>query len=289
MPERVEIDVMSFAPIIAALLVASTALADVGAMIEQFEAMHRDRQCEEDFRLLGVGEKRVRIQEIQPELKHDRTRNVFGFHGPSDIPDYDPKALYIGIANQPDEAGTHHYYVNIGRVHAAREQSFGRKIISNGHIFYNGTVAEIKLPPEVAKALEERAKAGKFGGKMTCLHTVCDLLARENIIIHDRDGQRSVRTKVVVANLVEGKIKIQGKDADPETIRLLTTGPEELRHLLEKATTSDDSVRNKVILHLVKDAAIFVVVGGGLAGGAYGVFQQGSHSEPQKFSPSVDD
>jgi hypothetical protein len=248
---------MPIALFTAMLLFVQSAFAE--QLLRDVHVVNRERICMEAYRELGIREKKVKAEVIHPEMKNEK------FYLP-DIPGYQKDAIYIGIANHFKD-GNHHYYVDVGKVQASSHGFLGSKIIDNGRIASNGALFEIPVPPEVAKAIEARALAGKFSGTLSCLHAVCNLLEPEGVVIHERGGKRKVRTRVVLANLVEGKIKILGKDADPETIRLLTTGDSELAHLLYTGTITDAKGEREALLFIGGGGGTVVLVG--LVGSIY--------------------
>ncbi|MGZ3695319.1 MAG: hypothetical protein ACXWQO_14470, partial [Bdellovibrionota bacterium] len=141
--------------LLTAILFASLpAFADVNAFLKDVKAENNARICENAYRDLGIGEKKVQMEVIHPDMHRQK------FHLPTSVPDYKPAALYIGIGNHPVD-GFHHWYVDVGKTHASRKGAFGETIVSNGHIGLNGALFEVQVPPEVAKAIEARAKAGK--------------------------------------------------------------------------------------------------------------------------------
>lgn len=255
---------MLYALLTAVIFLAAPALvrADVDQLLNDVEAAKRARICERAYGFLGISGPKVRVEEVRPEMKDNK------FPMASAIPGYKPgEAIYIGIGNHSDyPIGRHHWYVNVGPVHASRKGMMGETVVSNGKVGLNGVLFEIPLPPEVMARLRERAKRGKFGGKASCLHAVCSLLEKEGVVIHHRNGETKVRVKAVLANLMEGKVKIEGKDADPETIRLLSTGEDELSHLLGVGMHADQKAKDSAIFYVgIGGSAVLMV--GGFAGG----------------------
>src|SRR5688500_15724174 len=108
---------MPFVILTAILFFVQSAFADVEATLEELRTAKNARVCQQSYAMLAMGEKRVKVEELEPNMKFNRKSGVQAFHAPSDIPRYDPTALYIGIANQ-EMHGNHHFYVNIGKVHA---------------------------------------------------------------------------------------------------------------------------------------------------------------------------
>jgi hypothetical protein len=177
---------------------------------------------------------------------------------------YDPKAAYIGISNGGDKnEGSHHYYLIVGKRRVEVSPRFGKATVMKGRMATKGTIFKVPLPPEVLEALEARVKTGKIPRGLTCLHPVCEILRDAGVEIEGAGKGDSVRTKVVSASLMQGKIKIKGAPIDPATMEVIESHAGELNEYLATAATADAGMQSRLLSFVViRGGGILAVAGG---------------------------
>lgn len=176
---------------------------------------------------------------------------------------YDPKAAYIGVSNGNDATeGSHHYYLIVGKRRAEVSPLYGKPMAMKGRMATKGVLFKLPLPPEVLAAIEARVKAEKIPRGLTCLHPVCEILRDAGVEIEGAEKGKSVRTKVVSASLLQGKVKVNGQALDPQTMELLESHDGELVEYLSTAATADAGMRARIIEFVAPRASGVLVVGG---------------------------
>ena len=223
------------------LVLVLPALAPLVSSADWLGELERERKkqvCANLYGELGLRASPLPETRITPEMKNER------FLLPEQ-PGYRSDALYIGIANETGKLG-YNWYLKVGGKRVGGWPFFRKPEVVNGRIGSKGVMFELPVPRETLAALEQRAKTGQVPRGATCLHSLCKLLEKEGVILHERDGEKRISAKVITANLVEGKVKIAGHDADPNTMRLLTTGDNELEHFLQQGISADADMKGEL-------------------------------------------
>lgn len=241
-------------------------------LTENFELKPR---CERFYAALGIDSPLVARRVLNPEqISSD---GKFPLHSQAG---YDPNAITIGIANNPNR-GIHHYYLVAGKRRLEGDELFRNLKIMKGAMGSSGVGFEIQLPPGVAAVLEARMNNGQARRGLSCLHTVCKLLEQEGIEIVGAEKGKPIRTKVVAASLMQGKIKLHGQHLDPEAVRMFESHEGELVHYMEQALVADAKVARAI-----KEKAL---IGGGLLfvllPGSIGAFIYTSAKEKRDYKP----
>lgn len=234
--------------LLAGLSLKAIATSADSDFLAELKREQKHAACAELYGLLGV-KAPLKEEILQPVTKNGR----FAL---TEIPGHRPDAIYIGVSSANVGPEGYHFYLNVGKTRVGGYPFFRKStVVSTGKIANEGMIFEIPVPPEMVSALEQRAAQGVSRG-VSCIHVLCHFLEKEGIVLAERNGEKKITAKVVTANLVEGKLKIAGRDADPGTIRMLSTGPNELVDFLERGISSDQSMRAEAALRAA------VIVGG---------------------------
>lgn len=237
-------------------------------MLAELEAQRTKKACQTLYADLGVtNPEKLNLQEVRPEFKgHQKFRLP-------DQPGYDPKALYFGFQNQSAGNGDRHYYLNVGKHRIDGVPLFYPVKIGSGNVASAGVYFKIPVPEATFRAIEARAEAGAVKRGLTCLHVICKLLEEEGVVIHDAGGARKARARVVSANLLNGKVIVNGKPLAHGEIQVSTTGQKEMEEFLWEAIHADKQMRTTLLgAPFILFWKPLAIAGAATAGGGYVYF-----------------
>jgi hypothetical protein len=156
-------------------------------------------------------------------------------------PGYRDDALYLGVED------SHHYYLIVGGKRFDGMPFFSKPQVGKGNLGSKGVIFQIPAPPELIANLEKKIETGKFRRGFSCLHALCKLLDEEGIAIEGTD--KFIRSKVVSASLVRGKIKLRGKPLSPEEMEVWETAKGEVEQFVKSANSADISMAGFTVLY----------------------------------------
>ena len=213
--------------------------------------------CEKHFAELGINGPTIARSTLGVEHMRKEKFPV------SEIPNARRKeSIFIGIANNEEsKEGTHHYYVVAGKMRFEAKPLFG-KSEGKGGILSKGVVFEVPVPPEAVAGLEARFKGKDLPRGITCLHAVCKILDEGGVVIEGAEKGQPIRTKMVAASLMQGKITVNGAAVDPATMRLFESHEDELLHFVQEALTGDEIMASKVKSALAVRGVLMLAVPG---------------------------
>ena len=172
----------------------------------------------------------------------------------SDLPQYNPESIYIGVANSTND-GNHHYYLIAGNKRYDALPFYSRAKIKTNlkgiPLASKGVIFELKVDKETVDRLQANMVANR---NLTCLHGLCKILKATGIEITTPSS--NIRTRTIAVGLLSGQIKNQ--NGNLIDANLYATSLNELEHFIKRANIADAEMKQYVEQNVSR---IFLLIG----------------------------
>jgi hypothetical protein len=170
----------------------------------------------------------------------------------NDAPFHTADSIYIGVANNPEVDGYHHYYLMYDDTRF--DGKWGEEVIiskrKGSQFASKGVLFKLKLPRSSIDRVARAVRAKRGTETKTCLHGLCEVLTEAGILVsnvQDREHNVPAASLLTWGLLSDAVRRETPTTTKPVAVEMIATDEAELLFFLKTAAKVDAESRRELL------------------------------------------